>query len=142
MNAFVDINPARIARRLCRPLFASTVQAGFPSPADDYIDRSLDLSEHLIKHPAATFFMRVAGNSMTGAGIFNGDLLIVDRALEPRDGNIIVAVLDGEITVKRLRKREGRVTLEPDNPDFPSLLVPEESEFEVWGVVRHVVHTV
>jgi len=92
-----------LGRRI--PLFAAGVPAGFPSPADDYIDRHLDLHEHLIEHPAATFYVRASGDSMVGAGIHDGDLLIVDRAVEPRDGHIVIAVVHGELTVKRLRRR-------------------------------------
>lgn len=89
------------------PVFLGRLPAGFPSPADDYIEGKLDLNRHLIKHPAATFFVRVTGNSMTGAGIHSGDLLIVDRSLEPTDGHVVVAVLDGELTVKRLQMSHG-----------------------------------
>lgn len=136
------LRPASAPPHLYRPLFASTIAAGFPSPADDYIDRSLDLNEHLIKHPAATYFLRVSGDSMTGAGIFNNDMLIVDRSIAPQDGNVVVAVLDGELTVKRLRKRDGLTFLVPENPDYPTLFPSTESEFTVWGVVQHVIHKV
>ncbi|MBT7942156.1 MAG: translesion error-prone DNA polymerase V autoproteolytic subunit, partial [Alphaproteobacteria bacterium] len=93
------------------PFFATAVQAGFPSPADDYMEGALDLNEHLIRRPAATFFLRVLGDSMTGAGIHSGDLLIVDRSIHPIDGHIVIAVIDGELTVKRLSRRRGRVCL-------------------------------
>jgi DNA polymerase V len=136
------VQPASASSRCYRPLFACPVAAGFPSPAADYIDRALDLNEYLIQHPAATFFIRVAGDSMTGAGIHSNDILIVDRSVEAKDGNIVVAVLDGELTVKRLRKRDGVVSLVPENPDYPTLLPTAESEFTVWGVVQHVIHKV
>ena len=100
----VDETPS--GRRI--PLFLTGVPAGFPSPADDYIDCHLDLHEHLIEHPAATFYVRASGNSMVQAGIHDGDLLIVDRAVEPHDGHIVIAVVLGELTVKRLRQRQGR----------------------------------
>ena len=124
------------------PLFITAVQAGFPSPADDYIDRTLDLNELLIRHPAATFFIRAAGDSMTGAGIRNGDILIVDRAEAPRSGSIIIAVIDGELTVKRLVKKGNTVSLVPENPEYKTIEISPESGFEVWGVVIHVIHTV
>ncbi|MBP6343556.1 MAG: translesion error-prone DNA polymerase V autoproteolytic subunit [Candidatus Omnitrophica bacterium] len=124
------------------PLYLSPIRAGFPSPADDYIEKQLDLNEHLIKHPAATFLLKATGNSMINAGIFPGDLLIVDRSLEAVNNKIVVAVLNGEFTVKRLRKRQGRITLLAENPNFPPIEIPDEADFEIWGVVAHVLHTV
>lgn len=124
-----------------RPLFLATVSAGFPAPAEDYIEGRLDLNKHLIKHPAATFFVRVAGDSMTGAGIHPGDILVVDRSLEPRDANVVIAVLDGELTVKRISRRDGRLYLVPDNSLYQPLEILEGMEFEVWGVVTSVIHS-
>ena len=124
------------------PLYLSPIRAGFPSPADDYIEKQLDLNDHLIKHPAATFILKATGNSMINAGIFPGDLLIVDRSLEAVNNKIVVAVLNGEFTVKRLRKRQGRITLLAENPNFPPIEIPDEADFEIWGVVAHVLHTV
>jgi DNA polymerase V len=124
-----------------RPLVTARVSAGFPSPADDYIEGQLDLNKHLIPHPAATFFVRVAGDSMIDAGIHNGDLLIVDRSLEPKDKNVIIAIINGELTVKRIRIRRKKLTLEPENKDYPSLQVEPGCNFEVWGVVTHVIHS-
>jgi len=127
---------------LALPLLLAPVAAGFPSPADDYIDRKLDLNEHLIEHPAATFFVRVSGDSMTGAGIHSGDTLIVDRAIEPVHGKIIVAIVDGELTVKRLHRKGGVLRLMPESPGFKPVDVAPESDFEVWGVVTFVIHKV
>jgi DNA polymerase V len=124
-----------------RPLFLASVSAGFPSPAEDYIEGRLDLNKHLIKHPAATFFVRVAGDSMIGSGIHPDDILVVDRALEPQDGNVIIAVLDGELTVKRISQRGSRLYLVPDNSLYQPLEILEEMEFEVWGVVTSVIHS-
>jgi DNA polymerase V len=121
-------------------LFLVPVSAGYPSPADDYLDGSLDLNQHLIKHPTATFFVRVAGESMREAGIHSGDVLIVDRALTPSDGSVIIAVVNGELTVKRLAKRKG--TLMPENQHYPPLAITEATAFEVWGVVTYVIHRV
>ncbi|HUT59186.1 MAG TPA: translesion error-prone DNA polymerase V autoproteolytic subunit [Phycisphaerae bacterium] len=122
------------------PLFAAGVPAGFPSPADDYIDCHLDLHEHLIEHPAATFYVRASGDSMVGAGIHDGDLLIVDRAVEPRDGHIVIAVVHGELTVKRLRRRQGRLYLVSDGNAHPPLAITEEMDLHIWGVCRYVIH--
>lgn len=122
------------------PLFPCGVSAGFPSPADDYIDRRLDLNELLIPHPAASFFVRVAGDSMTGAAINDGDLLIVDRSLEAVNGRIVIAVVDGELTVKRFRRRGGVCRLEAENPAYPALEFGEGARCEIWGVVTAVIH--
>jgi len=116
------------------------VSAGFPSPAADYEENKLDLNKYLVKHPVATFFVRVVGDSMLGAGISCGDLLIVDRSLEPRDKNVIIAVLDGELTVKRIRIRKGKLTLEPENDKYPVRQLGPDADFEVWGVVTSVIH--
>ena len=122
------------------PLNLSQIPAGFPSPADDYIDRNLDLNEFLIKHPAATFFVRAYGDSMRGAGIHSGDILIVDRALEPKNNSIVVAVINGELTVKRLCQKNNKLYLMPDNPRYQPLEITEDMDFEVWGVVTNVIH--
>jgi len=124
------------------PLYMARVPAGFPSPADDFIDKKLDLNEHMVKHPAATFFVKVQGNSMIGSGIHHGDVLVVDRALEAANRKIVVAVLNGELTVKRLRKSKDRLFLASENPDFKDIEVTPEMNFEVWGVVTNVIHQV
>jgi len=117
------------------------VPAGSPVPLADYIEGRLDLNRHLIKHPTATFFVRVAGDSMLGAGIHPGDILVVDRALEAQDRQIVIAVVDGELTVKRLsRQPGGRMLLLPDNDAYQPLEIQSGMEFEVWGVVTAVVH--
>ncbi len=121
-------------------LFGATVPAGFPSPAADYEQDRLDLNKHLVKNPAATFFVTVTGDSMIGAGIHDGDLLVVDRSVEPRDKYIVIAVIDGELTVKRIRLRRGKVTLVPENENYFSQEITNDNEFEVWGVVTNVIH--
>lgn len=131
-------NPPRAAR----PLFLSRVPAGFPSPAEDYVEGSLDLNEHLIEHREATFFVRVKGQSMTGAGIADGDLLVVDRSLEAGDGDIVVAVVDGELTVKRLSRRGGRVRLLAEHPGFAPIEFRDGQELTVWGVVTSIVRRI
>ncbi|MBP7735265.1 MAG: translesion error-prone DNA polymerase V autoproteolytic subunit [Spirochaetes bacterium] len=123
------------------PLFVARIPAGFPSPADDYVDKGLDLNEFLVRHPAATFFVRVSGDSMTGAGINSGDVLVVDRAESVRDRNIVIAALNGELTVKRFVREDGRVWLLSENQNYPSLEVTGEMDFEVWGVVVHVIRS-
>lgn len=132
--------PAGNPRPLPLPLYGSRVSAGFPSPADDYLEDTLDLNEHLIAHPAATFMVRVSGDSMLGAGIHPGDILVVDRSLEATDGRIVIAVLDGELTVKRLSRRGKNVRLLPENPDYAPIIVRETQDFSVWGIVTSVIH--
>jgi DNA polymerase V len=123
------------------PLFSSTVQAGFPSPADDYIENYLDLNTHLIKHPAATFFVIASGDSMRDAGIRSGDLLIVDRALEATHDKIVIAALNGELTVKRLWRKNNQVQLVPAHPNYPIIEITESLDLVIWGVVTHVIHS-
>ena len=129
---------ARTHRRI--PMASASVQAGFPSPADDHLDCSLDLNEHLVSNPAATFFVRVQGNSMKDAGIVDGDTLIVDRSVAPKDRQIVIAMLDGEFTVKRLRKRGKRVFLQAENAEFAPIEISENQELTIWGVVTFVIH--
>jgi len=136
----IEIFRAEAKTKLALPLFQTGVQAGFPSPADDYIDKAIDLNELLIQHPAATFFVRVLGDSMQGAGIFSGDVLVVDRSLQASHNKIIVAVLGGEFTVKRLKIEGGQIHLAPENPAYPILPVKDGSDFQVWGVVTYVIH--
>jgi len=124
-----------------RPVFLGRLPAGFPSPADDYIEGKLDLNRHLIKHPAATFFVRVTGDSMIGAGIHSGDLLVVDRSLEAADRHVVVAVLDGELTVKRLFKQQGVLRLLPENLNYQPIEISGQHTFEIWGVVTSVIHS-
>jgi len=121
------------------PLYLDAVPAGFPSPADDYVETALDLNRYLVANPAATFMVRVCGDSMTGAGIRDGDVLIVDRSRDPASGRIVVAVLDGELTVKRLCRRRGRIVLAPENDAYAPIEVGEDQELSVWGVVTGVV---
>ena len=128
----------RQARRL--PLATSTLAAGFPSPADDYIDVGIDLNEALIRHPSSTFFLRVSGDSMVDAGIQHGDLLVVDRSLEPRPGLIVVAVLDGAFTLKRLVRHCSRLRLEAANSAYPPLELHQCGDVQIWGVAIHVIH--
>lgn len=122
------------------PIFLGRLPAGFPSPADDYLEGTLDLNRYFIKHPAATFFVRVTGDSMIGVGIHSGDLLVVDRSLEATDGHVIVAALDGELTVKRLSKQGQTIRLLPANPNYQPIEIQPQQDFEIWGVVTNVIH--
>jgi DNA polymerase V len=124
------------------PLLASRVSAGFPSPADDHVETQLDLNRYLIKHPAATFFMRVVGDSMQGVGIYSGDLLVVDRSLDPGDGSVVVAVVNGELTVKILRRSPQILALQAANRNYPMLVIQDHMDFQVWGVVTAAIHHV
>ena len=134
----LPLRPRR--QRLTLPLAGERVAAGFPSPADDYVDVGIDLNEQLIRHPTSTFFLRVSGDSMTGAGIHDGDLLVVDRSLDPRPGRVVVAVLDGGFTLKRLVRHQGRLRLEAANPQYPALELQGCGELQIWGVAIHVIH--
>jgi DNA polymerase V len=118
------------------------VAAGFPSPAQDYFDGRIDLNAHLIKDITSTFVVRVTGDSMEGAGISDGDELIVNRALEPKDGSVVIAVLDGELTVKRLRLTASGVVLQAENPKYPDIKVAALSELTIWGVATRCLHHV
>lgn len=134
------MRPASRPTRLLIPLFSHAVRAGFPSPADDYVSETLDLNEHLIQHKEATYFLRAKGHSMTGAGIQDGDLLVVDRALTPVHRCVVIAVVDGEFTVKRLFKRGCKIRLLAENPDFAPIEFQDGQELLIWGVVTSVVH--
>ncbi|MCX7120966.1 MAG: translesion error-prone DNA polymerase V autoproteolytic subunit [Gammaproteobacteria bacterium] len=122
------------------PLYSNSVSAGFPSPADDHIEAQLDLNSHLVKNPASTFFVRVSGESMKDVGIFPNDILIVDRSINAVDGKIVIAVVDGELTVKRLKIEKGALFLMPENKDFNPIIVKELQDFSIWGVVTNVIH--
>ena len=117
------------------PYYDNRVQAGFPSPAEDHLEQRLDLNTLVIDNPSATFFVRVAGESMRGIGITDGDILVVDRSIESWGNRIVVAVIDSEFTIKRFTKRNGTVVLEAENPDYPPITITEEMDFSVWGVV-------
>ena len=119
---------------------SGSVVAGFPSPAEQYLEPPLDLNELLVKRPAATYFVRVEGDSMSGAGISDGDLLVVDRSLEPEDGSTVIACVDGEFTVKTYRRDKKGVRLEAANPAYPPIKFAGEMELRVFGVVTAVVH--
>ncbi|WP_022836886.1 LexA family protein [Salisaeta longa] len=127
---------------LAHPLFLSTVPAGFPNPADDYVETALDLNEYLTGGRPSVFYVRVRGDSMTGAGIHDGDLLVVDRAPRPRAGDVVIAALDGDLTVKRYEVRRGQPYLVPESPHHAPIRIADGQDLMVWGVVQHAIHAV
>ena len=130
------------ADALAIPFYQSDVPAGFPSPAEDFMDLDLNLQAYLVQHPSATFCVRVTGDSMQNAGIFSGDVMVVDRALEPQNNTIVLAILDGEFTVKRIQKKGQELYLKPENSKFKPIQITEEMNFQVWGVVTHIIHKI
>lgn len=132
--------PSKTPSFCALPLFVGKVAAGFPSPADDYIEKTLDLNELLVQKPAATFFVRAQGESMLGAGIHPNDILVVDRSIKPVPGKIVICALNGELTVKRLERNNEQWQLKAENPDYPDIAIYEALELVIWGVVTNVIH--
>ena len=122
------------------PVFLDNISAGFPSSATDYMENKLDLNEYLIKHPAATFIVKASGSSMTSASIYSDDLLIVDRSIVPKNNNIVIASIFGDLTVKKLKKKEKSLFLVAASEDYPSIEVKEEMECFIWGIVTYIIH--
>ncbi|MBJ3590220.1 translesion error-prone DNA polymerase V autoproteolytic subunit [Salmonella enterica subsp. enterica serovar Saintpaul] len=131
-------SPAELRQIVALPLFSDLVTCGFPSPAQDYVEKRIDLNELLVKHPSATYFVKSAGDSMTGAGIGNGDLLVVDSARKPAHGDIVIAAVDGEFTVKRLQLHP-TVMLMPENSVYPPIMIGSEDTLDIFGVVTFIV---
>lgn len=121
-------------------LYGDSVPAGFPSPADDYLDMDLNLHDYLVQHPSATFCVRAIGDSMVDAGIQSSDVMVIDRALKPKNNDIILAVVNGEFTVKRIKKSEDELYLMPANENYKPMKITEEMNFQVWGVVTFIIH--
>lgn len=121
-------------------LFSSQIPAGFPSPAEDFLEKRLDLNEYLIKNKSATFLIKVHGDSMVNAGIFDGDILVIDRSVQPSSGKIVLGVLNGEFTIKRIEKRKNKLFLIPENEAFNQIEVTTEMDFKIWGVVTFAIH--
>ena len=143
LHHYPDIHlPKLVNTQQTLPLFGGKVSAGFPSPADDYVEKSLDLNQFLVQKPAATFFVKAQGDSMLGAGIHHNDILIVDRSIEATPGKIVVCALNGELTVKRLIRTADAWWLQAENPAYPNILVQDELDMVVWGVVTNVIHSV
>ncbi len=122
------------------PLYSDLISAGFPSPAEDYIDKKLDLNEYLIKNRPATFLVKVNGNSMINSGIYDGDILVVDRSAEPANNKIVIGVIDGEFTVKRIIKKAKKLFLQPENENFKPIEITEDMDFKIWGIVTFAIH--
>lgn len=139
MQAHNLLHPKTTAQLVRIPLYAHKVAAGFPSPADDYLEGTLSLDEHLIQNKDATFFVRAKGDSMKGAGIFDGNILVVDKSLEPASGSIVIALIDGCLTVKRFIKRGDTVLLQSENSRFKDIEFKEGQELQVWGVVTSTI---
>ena len=135
-----EILKIKIQNKSYYQFYSCAVTAGFPSPADDYLESKLDLNDYLIKHPSATFFVRVVGDSMVNAGIHNNDIIIVDRSIKPKHGKIVVAALDGQMTVKRLYQRDKKVILLPENKLFKPIEISDSMEIVIWGVATNVIH--
>ncbi len=138
----IDLYSALTETELERPFVDGGISAGFPSPALDFVDVSIDLNKHLIKHPSATFYGRVKGQSLKNAGIDDGDLLIIDRSIDPTSGKIAVCYIDGEFTAKRIRKTKNELWLMPENDDYEAIQVSAENDFIIWGIVTHVIKSV
>ena len=127
-------------KRIYLPIASSTVPAGFPSPAAGYEEADLDINDLVVTNPASTFYVRVKGNSMIDSNIKDGDILVVDRSVEATHGKIVIAVVDGEFTVKTLYNKNGVVKLVPANPNFPEIILKNEQELNIWGVVSYTIH--
>lgn len=136
------IYPSKVLFEQRYALLRKAVPAGFPSPADDYVEHRLSLDEHLVRHKESTFFMRVTGHSMRGLGIHDGDLLVVDRAAPVTHGCVVVAVVDGEFTVKQLLDTPQGKVLRAAHPDYPEVVIRPGQEFSIWGVVQWSIHKV
>lgn len=136
---FIDLFSADTESALALPFVDAGISAGFPSPALDFVDLSIDLNKHLIKHPSATFYGRVKGFSLKNAGIDDGDLLIIDRSIEPISGKIAVCYIDGEFTAKRIQIAKEEIWLIPENENYQPIHVTEDNNFLIWGIVTHVI---
>lgn len=135
----IEIYSADVSIRLELPFVANGISAGFPSPADDFLDLNIDLNKHLIKNPSTTFYGRVRGDSMIDAGIHDGDLLIIDKSLEPTNNKIAVCFIDGEFTVKRISIEKDVVWLFAENQNYKPIKVTKDNEFVIWGIVTNVI---
>lgn len=141
-SKIIDIYSALTETELELPYVEEGISAGFPSPALDFVDLTIDLNKHLIKHPSATFYGRVKGKSLKNAGIGDGDLLIIDRSLEPANGKIAVCYIDGEFTAKRIQKTKNELWLMPENEDYSPIKIEEDHNLIIWGIVTHVIKSI
>jgi DNA polymerase V len=139
VHNFVGSEPNTVFLSLEIPLISTPIPAGFPSPAGDFIDLKIDLNRDFIQHPSSTYFAKVTGDSMINAGISDGDLIIVDRSLTPKSGDIAVCLIDGEFTIKRIQIQDDCCWLIPENPAFKPIQVTEFNDFQIWGIVAHSI---
>lgn len=135
----IDIFNSDVSSSVALPFADKGIQAGFPSPGQDYISESIDLNREIVKHPAATFYGRVEGDSMSGEGIESGDILVIDRSIEPDDGDLAVCCLDGDFTLKRIKLEAGKAWLIPSNESFDPILVTPDNQLEIWGIVTYTI---
>ncbi|WP_018108948.1 LexA family protein [Bacteroides propionicifaciens] len=140
MNDKITISTIDISTSLPLPLADAGIKAGFPSPAQDYMDIAIDLNQELVRHPSTTFYGRVRGDSMQDAHVFDGDILVIDKSLEPQSGDMAVCYIDGEFTIKYIEVTENRVSLIPANPLYPTINVTADQDLIIWGVVTYVIH--
>lgn len=138
-SKIIDIYSAMTETELELPYVNEGISAGFPSPALDFVNLTIDLNKHLIKHPSATFYGRVKGQSLKNAGIHDGDLIIIDRSIEPTNGKIVVCYIDGEFTAKRIKRTKNELLLMPENEDYKPIKIEEENNLIIWGIVTHVI---
>lgn len=135
----IEISIADMTSKVSLPYADHGIQAGFPSPAQDYITETIDLNMEVVRHPAATFYGRVNGDSMVNEGIEDGDLIVIDRSIEPADGDLAVCCVDGDFTLKRIKIEPDRVWLIPANETFDPIMITDDNRFEIWGVVTFVI---
>ena len=138
----IQIHPVDVTSDLKLEMIEQGISAGFPSPAGDFLENPIDLNKVLIKHPSSTFFARVKGTSMINAGIGDGDLLVIDKSLDPQDGKIAVCYLEGEFTIKKLKKEGGKLYLMPANESYSPIKIEVETDFMIWGIVTTIIKTV
>lgn len=139
MKKLIEIHKIDISTSLPLQYADEGIRAGFPSPAQDYMEQAIDLNKELIRHPASTFYGRVVGNSMSGEGIEEGDILVIDKSLELMDGDLVVCFINGEFTVKRVKLEKDFAWLVPSNPDYQPIMVTKDDEFTIWGIVTYTV---
>lgn len=135
----IEIHNIDISSTLSLQYADEGIRAGFPSPAQDYMEQAIDLNKEIVKHPASTFYGRVVGNSMSGEGIDDGDILVIDKSLELIDGDLAVCFINGEFTVKRVKLEKDFAWLVPSNPDYQPIKVTKDDEFTIWGIVTYTV---
>ncbi len=138
-KSVLELHPVEITTEMQLPYAVEGIKAGFPSPAQDYSDMAIDLNKELIRNPSGTFFARVSGNSMREEGLEDGDILVIDKSLEPQDGDTAVCFIDGEFTLKYIRMEKGQVSLVPANPEYPEIRITEENHFMIWGIVTYSI---